>query len=218
MRPFGCVWTALLAASLAACVPAGYVPAYADPAEPQASPEWVFTGDRWALSLYSGLVTDGNIFQALALASGFEPAGFIDLKVSNELLAHRLSPSQPERVLSFDLDVGVGRHVGEQDHVEFTAALVARWHPFIWDDVVETSIAIAQGVSYTTSIPNIEARRWYNTAQLLNHMFYEATFSLSEVPEWGLIARLHHRSGVWGLYSGVSGASNVALFGVRYRF
>ncbi len=208
----------LLVTALGGCVPPAYVPAYADPLEPQPSPEWAFTGDRWAMSLYGGLVTDGNIFQALALSSGFEPAGFIDLKLSNELLTNSLTVSQPERVLSFDLDAGVGRHVGEQDHLEFTVALAARWHPFIWDEVLETSIAIAQGVSYTTSIPAIEARRWRETAQLLNHMFYEATFSLPEVPEWSLVARLHHRSGMWGLFSGVSGASNVALFGVRYRF
>lgn len=207
------VLAALLAAALAACVPPGYAPAYVDPTAPSPQPQWVFTGDRWAMSLYGGLVTDGNIFQALALSSGFEPAGFLDLKLSNELWV-----SHPERVLSFDLDAGVGRHVGEQDHLEFTAALAARWHPFIWDEVVDTSIAVAQGFSYTTSIPAIEARRWRNTAQLLNHMFYEATFSLPEVPEWGLVARLHHRSGVWGLFSGVHGASNVALFGVRYRF
>lgn len=213
----------LLAAALTACVPPAYVPAYVDTsAQPQPSsqeePRWAFTGDRWALSLYGGLVTDGTIFDALALSSGFEPAGFIDLKVSNELLAHSVTASQLERVLSFDLDAGVGRHVGEQDHFEFTAALAARWHPFIWDETVETSIAIAQGVSYTTSVPAVEARRWRNTSQFLNHMFYEATFTLPEVPEWSLVARLHHRSGVGGLFSEVSGASNVALFGVRYRF
>ncbi len=34
----------------------------------------------------------------------------------------------------------------------------------------------------------------------------------------GLIYRIHHRSGVFGLFGGVKGASDFYLLGLRYRF
>jgi hypothetical protein len=32
------------------------------------------------------------------------------------------------------------------------------------------------------------------------------------------VVRVHHRSGVWGLFNGVGRGSNVLVGGVRYRF
>ncbi|WP_155890787.1 hypothetical protein [Desulfuromonas sp. TF] len=44
------------------------------------------------------------------------------------------------------------------------------------------------------------------------------TLGLPRVPRWRLSARIHHRSGVFGLFDGVRGGSNFMGLGVTYRF
>jgi hypothetical protein len=47
---------------------------------------------------------------------------------------------------------------------------------------------------------------------------FEAAFALPDVPQWELITRIHHRSGTFGLFNGVTGASNAWGVGMRYNF
>jgi hypothetical protein len=47
---------------------------------------------------------------------------------------------------------------------------------------------------------------------------FELAFSHPNIPQWGLVTRLHHRSGAGGLFNDVSGASNAWAIGIRYSF
>ena len=109
------------------------------------------------------------------------------------------------------------RHWGEQNHVEFTGAVVARWNPFPWDRIVDTSIAVGEGLSYATGMPELEDRSFHDSAKLLNFILIEAAFSPPDNPGVSLVIRVHHRSGVFGLFDGVTQGSNFLNFGLRFR-
>ena len=121
------------------------------------------------------------------------------------------------RYIRFEGELQAIKHFGDQDHWEFTGSVNARWVVFPWNRYVETTAAFGEGLSWATEIPELEKADPTNTAnrQLLNYILLEVTFAIPESP-WSLVTRIHHRSGVFGLF-GHSG-SNVLEAGIRYRF
>ena len=121
------------------------------------------------------------------------------------------------RFMRFEGELQVLKHFGEQEHWEFTGSLNLRWVVFPWNRYVETTVALGEGLSWATQIPALEKADPTNSdnAQLLNYILIEVTFAIPESP-WSLVTRIHHRSGVWGLF-GHSG-SNILEAGIRYRF
>ena len=121
------------------------------------------------------------------------------------------------RYIRFEGELQVIKHFGDQDHWEFTGSVNARWVVFPWNSYVETTLAFGEGLSWATEIPALEKADPTNSAnnQLLNYILIEVTFAIPESP-WSLVTRIHHRSGVFGVF-GHSG-SNVLEAGIRYRF
>ncbi len=121
------------------------------------------------------------------------------------------------RYMRFEGELQVLKHFGDQDHWEFTGSVNLRWVVFPWNRHVETTLALGEGLSWATEIPALEKADSTNTenAQLLNYILIEVTFAIPESP-WSLVTRIHHRSGVFGLF-GHSG-SNILEAGIRYRF
>jgi hypothetical protein len=121
------------------------------------------------------------------------------------------------RYMRFEGELQVLKHFGDQDNWELTGSLNLRWVVFPWNRYVATTLAIGEGLSWASEIPALEKEDPTNSenAQLLNYVLIEVTFALPESP-WSLVTRIHHRSGVWGLF-GHSG-SNILEAGVRYRF
>ncbi|HSK40027.1 MAG TPA: hypothetical protein VK943_09700 [Arenibaculum sp.] len=119
------------------------------------------------------------------------------------------------------VDLGVEvqalRHWGDQSHGEFTGALVARWNPFPWDHIVDTSIAVGEGLSYASRVPELEIRKHRDSERLLNYLLVEAAFAPPGDPGLSFVVRVHHRSGVFGLFNGVKQGSNFLNFGLRWR-
>jgi hypothetical protein len=122
--------------------------------------------------------------------------------------------------LSWELEAQVVQHSGRQDHQEFNLLLNARWSRFPWDNFIDTSAALGWGQSFATTVPPLEPRsdRDEQSTRLLNYLLVEIDFAPPSRPEWGLVLRLHHRSGVFGLYNGVNGGSNFIGAGIRYQF
>lgn len=117
-------------------------------------------------------------------------------------------------MLHWEVEGSLFRYWGEQRHWEGNAALVARWTYFPWDDYVDTSFAFGQGVSMASRRPAVERD---DTRKFLNHLLTEFEFAPPRDSPWSVVARLHHRSGVFGLY-GTRGGSNFVTLGLRYRF
>ncbi len=112
------------------------------------------------------------------------------------------------------------QHLGEQRHQELNILLLARWTRFPWDNYLNTSIAFGQGLSFATREPPLEPRTDTDeeSSRLLNYLLVEVEVARPGEQRWSLVARVHHRSGVFGLYGGVRGGSNFVGAGLRYRF
>ncbi len=97
------------------------------------------------------------------------------------------------------------------------AAVNHRWNVFPWDHRVDTSLAIGNGLSWATSTPELEEKfEAEGTERLLYYLNLEATFSPPSTDRWAIILRIHHRSGVFGLF-GVDGGSNTLSLGMRFN-
>ena len=113
------------------------------------------------------------------------------------------------------------RHNGMQNHWEVNGVLVARWMRFPWDRWLDTRLAFGEGLSYAFKVPPLEPRSGeedMESARLLNYLLLEVEVVLPPRPEWSGFLRVHHRSGVAGLFGGVDGGSNFVGLGLRYSY
>ena len=119
--------------------------------------------------------------------------------------------------MRWELEGQVLKHFGEQEHVELVASINVRWITFPWNRYLDTSFAFGGGLSQATEVPVLERRDPDSSeaAALLHYLMVEAAFGLPGSP-WSVVARLHHRSGIFGLFS--HSGSNLLEFGLRYRF
>jgi len=119
--------------------------------------------------------------------------------------------------LRWEGELQVLKHFGEQDHVEFVGSVNLRWVTFPWNRYLATTVGFGGGLSMATEVPELERRDPSNSdaAALLHYVMIEATFALPG-SRWSVVTRVHHRSGVWGLFS--HSGSNVLAAGLRYRF
>jgi|WetSurMetagenome_2_1015567.scaffolds.fasta_scaffold327453_2 hypothetical protein len=101
---------------------------------------------------------------------------------------------------------------------EFDPYLAFRWANLPWNKYVNTSLAIGEGLSYVTSVPAIERGYSNDTKRLLNYLMLEATFAPPSYPRLQFVARIHHRSGAYGLYHAGNSGSNDVGVGIRYLF
>lgn len=175
------------------------------------SGETACAADDWYVSGYYARLTDADLEDTLSGRFAWEDAHIVVLGLGRRLISLG-------RYLDFELEGQVGKHLGDQDHFEFNLLLIARWLVFPWNDHLRTTLAVGNGVSYATDIPEVEEKNHSETSRLLDYLMFEFTFGLPQYPQWDLIARLHHRSGAYGLYNGVTGASNALAWGVRYHF
>jgi len=166
----------------------------------------------WAVTLYGGRLVDNSLRE---LFTSFPPTWADSYSAA---LGVAKEFARTGKHLRWELEGQVLKHFSRQDHWELTAALVVRWVTFPWDHYLDTTFAAGDGFSYATDVPSIEAETHNTATRLLNYLLFEFTFSIPEHPEWALVTRIHHRSGVFRTFDGVRGASNVLEAGLRYSF
>lgn len=175
----------------------------------------------WSLMYYWGQTMDDT----LAGLFGGEYNRWPEHIQSVEL-AKTLTPDNPIRrffsplvgVVQFAGNTTVRSGSNQPTIYEFDPYLLFRWSNLPWNHIVNTSFAIGEGVSYDTSVPAIESRNNDNTKRLLNYLAFEATFAAPSHPEWQFVAKIHHRSGAYGLYHAGNTGSNDIGVGIRYLF
>lgn len=165
----------------------------------------------WAITAYGARLTDGDLDDSAIFTSDFEDSYLLTVALSRRFYTFR-------DLLDFELEGQIVKHFKDQDHWEFNGLLVSRWLPLPWDKYIDTSLAMGAGISYATKTPEIEAKNHSDTNQFLAYLLFEAAFALPDVPQWSVVARIHHRSGAFGLFNGVTGASNAWGAGIRYSF
>lgn len=176
---------------------------------PLASAPAAFAEKEWALTLLGGQYSGSKLL---------ELGGKLDFKDSYTAglaVSYQFVDWGPH--IRWELEAQMQKHFGEQEHVEFASTINARWITFPWNRYLETSVAIGGGLSVTSEVPVLEKRDPNNSdaATLLHYLLIEAAIGLPN-SNWSLVGRVHHRSGIFGLFS--HSGSNVLQVGVRYRF
>jgi hypothetical protein len=166
----------------------------------------------WAATLYTVRLTDETLPRIVTADIKFEDASYVGLGLTRRIYTYR-------HYLDLELEGQVKKFFGDQDNWEFDLLGYIRWLPFPWDRYLDTSFAAGAGLSYATSVPEIEVKNQGKSARLLAALSFEFTFALPRIPQWRLVAGiLHHRSGAAGAFNGVRGGSNGLGIGIRYWF
>ena len=177
---------------------------------------------RWAATYYYGLTMNNPLVQVATLTNLKRwPENIQSFEIS-----YTLDRCNPVRrffypvvgIVQIDGNFTIRNGKNENTIYEFNPYFNIRWANLPWNNYVNTSFAIGEGVSYDTSYSSIEKKGNNNTKRLLNFLVLEATFAPPNYPRLQLVARIHHRSGAFGLYhAGNSGSNDIGL-GIRYLF
>ncbi len=178
----------------------------------QPCPSWWEKG--WSTTLYSGPLTS-QTSSRIPSDADFGNSGIVALTGAKKL------GSVWREQLDFELETEAVQHFGDQKHFEINPiVIVARWTAFPWNCNLPTTIAIGDGLSIATKNPKLEVQRRgrHKVNKVLNFVMAELTLSLPDCPQWALVARYHHRSGMFGTFHGVHDASTAFALGVKYWF
>ncbi len=179
-------------------------------AAPADSPRDTLSGESalWSVTAFGGVHDDSRLWEILTFRGhDFESSYLAGVAVTREVGASF------DR-LTWELEGSLFRHFGNQSHLEGNLALLARWRRFPWDSFVDTSVALGQGISVAAERPEIERP---DAQEVLHYTAVEAEFAPPSDSRWSVVGRIHHRSGVFGLY-GTRGGSNFHTLGVRLHF
>jgi hypothetical protein len=132
------------------------------------------------------------------------------------------------RFLNFSLEADVGKHYGIMNHWEGNLLFVAKIKN-IYD--LPFHFSMGEGISYASKTPTLEnASKGYDTLRnrtnytfeietkpLLNYLMMEFEFGSLESSFPRVFFRIHHRSGVFGLYCDFPPGcgSNYLTYGLR---
>ena len=166
------------------------------------------------ITIYGGLYTDDSLQDIFSGEDIKTEDSYIAALAIGKVFA------QTQSAYRWEVEGQVVKHFREQTHWEFNIAFLLRWQQFPWNNFMRTSLAIGDGLSYATEVPPLELASHTNegATRLLNYFVMELTFAPPTVKHWSLITRIHHRSGMAGLFDDVKGGSNVLSLGVKYDF
>ncbi|PHZ85813.1 hypothetical protein CRD36_03795 [Paremcibacter congregatus] len=122
---------------------------------------------------------------------------------------------------SVELEGYISRHMYEGGFVELGGNLFFRFDRFPWNKYLHTTFGLSVlGPSYVTQVSERERRNAPDGvgSKFLNNFMPELTFSLPSHPEWALMLRIHHRSGVFHLIKNITVGSNFVAIGLKRRF
>jgi hypothetical protein len=175
----------------------------------------------WSVTAWGGQMYTANFGDTFLFQGTYRPeslagvgmqrrildGGLIAFELDANLLNHR-SRSQPGG--GFNQDVPFADTPG-QNFGEGTLGIGMRFWLQPW-----LSLYFVEGVSLLTEASNYEKTFRENYSTFLNYLAFEVEALVT--PRLSAVGRIHHRSGAYGTYNGVSEGSNGYLLGLRYRF
>jgi len=172
----------------------------------------------WSIVAYSGMYTPRTFGETVFRFPGDLEKNYIHAFGLNRRLFRWPKHFTWEGEFLFAVHHG-RNETGRQRYEEYAACLLLRYHRFPWDRYLNTTVAFGEGLSYTSELSLREAQAASGeTRKLLNYLAVELGFALPRYPDWSLVYRIHHRSGVFGLMGGLAGVSDYYCLGIRYRF
>jgi hypothetical protein len=213
---FNCLLRALIVLSL--LFPLKVMSGVTTPIE---TDQGVYDQRPWSILYYYGITGSNPLFRILSGTFHRFPEHIQTIEI-----AHTLNIDNPLRQLVHPL-VGVVQLAGnitmrtgsnEPTITELNPYLMFRWAHFPWNPYLATSLSVGEGISYTSSIPELEKKDNAHTKRLLNYLMLEATFAHPKLPQLQYVVRIHHRSGAYGIYHAGNTGSNAIGLGIRYLF
>ena len=181
--------------------------------EPEATPFVQFSAEvatpvddfiEWRATLWGGIMTDNDLEESLTFQDiELEDSGIFGAGISRTLAGGN--------TIKIEGELQLLKHFGRQDHFEGIAALALRW-----ELSPSFSVALIEGLSYATALPEIEDDNNTDESQFLNYLALEIEYL--HTSQWGIAGRLHHRSGAYRQFGNAVGGSNAYLLGLRHRF
>lgn len=101
---------------------------------------------------------------------------------------------------------------------EIDPYITGKWPILPENDWVKARIIIGEGLSWVSKVPYREYRNSQEPQQILNFLMFEFSFAPAKHPEIELVYRIHHRSGVFGLYHANNSGSTAVGLMLRYYF
>ena len=175
----------------------------------------------WAVTAWGGQMIDaafgdtflfnGTMRPEAVLGIGLQKrilrAGPLALELEADLFSH-LAKQQPGGEFNQDKPYA---DLPAQSFGEGIVGIGARLWVQPW-----LSFSVVEGISYNTDYSLYEKTFRENYTKLLNYLGFEVEAAVSS--DLSLVGRIHHRSGAFGTYSGVTEGSNAYLLGLRYRW
>jgi hypothetical protein len=190
----------------------------------------VSAGSRGAddsVMVFGGVASETNFMEIIysPLASHLNPIGVAGVSYSHRLgtvneLIGGIGLGHLGDDLTVEAEGGASMRFGDEKLGEAWTALYLRYDGLPWNDTVYTTIGVDTGVSMLTNISDFEEWRDHNgkSSEFLHYLGPEITFADPENKDLELVLRLHHRSGVFGLFDGVVSGSTFLSAGIRVRF
>ena len=195
------------------------MPAVACPPLLPPLPDW--HPHPWAVTAWGGQMIDADFGPTFLFDGRMRPEGLLGVG-----LQKRIKRAGP---LAIELEADLFSHIADkqqggaynqsqpnadlpsQSFGEGILGIGARLWVQPW-----LSFSVVEGISFYTDVSLYEKTFREKSSQLLNYLGFEVEAAVS--PELSLVGRIHHRSGAFGLFNGVSGGSNGYLLGLRYRW
>lgn len=115
-----------------------------------------------------------------------------------------------------EIEGQVLRHFAGQTHWEGTVALLFRTGQIPLYGGLSFNLAVGGGLSFASERPRLEGAIDVRPTRFLNYLAFEAEFSHEDWKGVSLVARLHHRSGIFGLIAPQKSGSNFIGAGIRF--
>ena len=203
-------------------IPSGAAPEAASEQARRPDPNDRLDATPWSAMVYRGWTNYHTLGRTLRFIWDYVGEDVYGLE-----LAYTISPetgfgSFLDRVLASRFQVAgklVGRYQESGNWIsEVDAYIALRWRRLPWNHVLATSLAIGDGLSYVSRVPDVEifTTEVGGTSQLLNYLMLEMTLAVPSLPYVQLVGRIHHRSGMFGVFGDAQeSGSNAVGLGLR---
>lgn len=176
----------------------------------------------WAAAYYYGIDFEDKLLRITKFGFHRWPEHIQSIELAHTLSQENFLRCLVSRIVS--VVQLTGNFTVRHDHnipntiYEFDPYLAFRWANLPWNHYINTSFAIGEGVSYATSYISLEKKNGEYTKRFLNYLMLEVTLAAPRYPRLQLMVRIHHRSGVYGLYHAENAGSNALGLGIKYLF